>query len=70
MDHCRQRIQQAIDDAEDEQNFEEEDQAILQEAALEMINNEKGEDIDGDEFEGDEYAFLLLMNMCAYNDVL
>ena len=66
MDHCRQRIQDAVDDIGDNRLLEED--AMAREVGEindgDLVENENA----NDEIEGDNNAFQLLLNMRAYGE--
>ena len=61
MDHCRQRIQDDVDDIEDNRILEED---AMSEEADEINDGDlvENENVD-DEIEGNNYAFQILLNM-------
>ena len=64
MDHCHQRIQNAVDDIEDNGILEEEDAMAREAGEINdgyLVENE----IADDRIEGDNYALQILLNMTA-----
>ena len=65
MDHCRQRIQDAADDIEDNRILEEEDAMAWEAGEINdgyLIENENV----ADEIEGNNYAFQIILNTTAH----
>ena len=66
MDHCRQRIQDAVDDIGDNRLLEED--AMAREVGEindgDLVENKNA----NDEIEGDKNAFQILLNMRAYGE--
>ena len=67
MDHCRKRIQDAVDDMEDDRIFEEEEAMAREASEIPILND--GDLVEDDEVEGDDYALQILLNMRAYGEV-
>ena len=66
MDHCRQRIQDAVDDIGDNRLLEED--AMAREVGEindgDLVENKNA----NDKIEGDNNAFQILLNMRAYGE--